>query len=232
MPESPEALIGRASLIWQADKTRAFAVARDLAAGLSQSLRGRETGFRLTSNLLLSLLITWLAALCLVAAILSVKTQPLFGHDLNERILKTLPPPSQASLGLLLFLLPLMLGLGLLWAAVVALLISAPYIPRREQGAVSVLLAMLMAMPFGYEWVAARYLLASSPRFAVAQAVEQGDAAKPSCKSYAAGPRRRRTLACHGTTSAWCSSGAESLPRPRQRWPRPPSSSRGRGSCK
>lgn len=174
MPESPEALMGGASLIWQADKTRAFEVARDLAAGLSQILRGRETGFRLTSNLLLSLLVTWLAALCLVAAILSIKTQPLFGHDLNERILKALPPPSQVSLGLLLFLLPLMLGLGLLWAAVVALLISAPYMPRREQGAVSVLLAVLVTMPFGYEWVAARHVLASSPRFALAQAVEQG----------------------------------------------------------
>ena len=173
-PESAAALIQRAGLIWQADKTRLLEAVRNLAAGLSQALRGRETGFRLGSNLLLSLLVAWLTLLCLVAAVLSIKTQPLFGHELSERLLKALPPSSQLSLGLLLFLLPLMLGLGLLWAAVVALLVSAPYVGRRERAAVSLLLAMLVALPFGYEWVAARHILASSHRFSLVRAVEQG----------------------------------------------------------
>jgi tetratricopeptide (TPR) repeat protein len=172
-PEFPEALIGRAALTWQTDKTRLIQALRDLAGGLSHSARGAQTGFRLTSNLLLSLLVTWLAALCLVAAILAMKTQPLFAHDLNERVLKALPPPAQFSLGLLLFLLPLMLGLGLLWAAVGAVVISAPYLTRREQGVVSVLLAFLLLLPSGYERVAAHHVLASSHRFALAQAAEQ-----------------------------------------------------------
>ncbi len=174
MPRSQDALIRRASLIWQMDKTRLFQVGRDLAAGLSQSLRGSQTGFRLASNLMLSLLVAWLATLFLTAVILSVRTQPLFGHELNERILKSFPPPSQLSLGLLLFALPLMLGLGLLWAAVIALVVSAPYMSRREQGAVSLLLAVLVVLPFGYEWVAGRHVLASSHYLALAQAAEEG----------------------------------------------------------
>ncbi len=173
-PDSPDALLRRASLIWQADKRRVLEVVRDLAAGLFQSLRGREARFRLTSNLLLSLLVTWLAALGLVAIILSIKTQPLFGHDLSERALKALPPSARWSLGLWLFLLPLLLGLGVLWAAVVALLLSAPYLTRREQAGVSVLLGVLVALPFGYEWVAARHMLASSSQFALVQTAEDG----------------------------------------------------------
>ena len=173
-PESPEALIGRATLIWQANKARVFEVVRGLAAGVSQSLRGTGTGFRVTSNLLFSLLVTWLAALCLVAAILSIRIQPLFGHELSERILKALPPSSQVSRGLLLFFCPLMLGLGLCWAAILALLVSAPYLTGRERGAASLLLAVLVALPFGYEWVGTRHVLASSRQFALAQAVERG----------------------------------------------------------
>lgn len=173
-PESAAALIQRAGLIWQADKTRLLEAIRNLAAGMFQAMRGRETGFRLGSNLLLSLLVAWLTLVCLVAIVLSIKVQPLFGHELSERLLKGLPPSSQVSLGLLLFLLPLMLGLGLLWAAVVALLVCAPYVGQRERAAVSLLLAMLVALPFGYEWVAARHILASSHRFALVRAAEEG----------------------------------------------------------
>ena len=173
-PESPDVLFGRANLVWQADKARAVEVVRDLAAGLSQSFRGWETGFRISSNMLFSLLVTWLAALCLVAMILTIRIQPLFGHELGERLLKSLPEPSQLSLGLLLFLLPLAAGLGLFWAASAALLLCAPYLTQRERGGVSLLVAVLLILPFGYEWVAIRHVLASSQHFALVQAVERG----------------------------------------------------------
>jgi tetratricopeptide (TPR) repeat protein len=173
-PESSEALIARASVLWQVDKTRLVQVVLDLTTGVLQNLRGPRTGFRLISNLVLSLLVAWLATLCLVAAVLSFRTQPLLSHELNERFFKRLPSPAQIGLGLLLFLLPLLLGLGLLWTAVLVLLLSPPYMRRRERAAVSVLLAGLVALPFGYQWVADQHVLASSPRFALVQAVEWG----------------------------------------------------------
>jgi tetratricopeptide (TPR) repeat protein len=174
-PESPELLIGRAGVIWQADKTRLVRVVLDLAAGLFHSVRAPRTGFRLTSNLLLSLLIAWLATLCLVGTVFSIRTHRLLGHELSEHSFKRLAGQAQANLGLLLLLLPLLLGLGLLWTVLVALLISVPYMTRGERATVSILLAGLLVLPFGYGWVADRHVLASSQRFGLVQAVERGE---------------------------------------------------------
>ncbi len=173
-PELPEAFIGRATLRWQVDKLRFLQAGRDLARGLTYALGGVQTGFRLTRNLLLSLLIAWLAALCLVAIILAIKTQPLFAHDLNERAFRSLPSPVQFHLDLLLFALPLLLGLGVLWWVVISFLVLAPYISRRERRVVLVLLALIVTLPLGYERVAAGHVLASSNAFALIQAAEQG----------------------------------------------------------
>jgi tetratricopeptide (TPR) repeat protein len=109
-----------------------------------------------------------------VALVFAIRMQPLFRHELSERLLKSLPSPSQASLSLLLFLLPLAAGLGLCWAAIAVFLVCAPYMTRRERVAVSLLLAVLGILPFGYEWVATRHILASSQQFALVQAVERG----------------------------------------------------------
>ncbi len=173
-PESPEALFGRASLTWQADKTRLLSAGRDLVRGMYHTLRSTPTRFRVTGNLLLSLLVAFLVVLVLVAALRAVRIQPLFGHDLRERVLSAFPPASQGGLALLCFLLPLLVGLGLLWAAVVALVISAPYMSRRERTVVSGLMAMLALLPLGYERVAARHVLAASREFVLVQAAEQG----------------------------------------------------------
>jgi len=173
-PESPQALFRRAAFTWQTEKTRLLQVMRDLLSGVSLTLRSSQTGFHLTSNLVLSLVVTCLVVLAVVAAILALRVQPLFSHELNERILKSFPPPAQFSLGLLCFLLPLVLGLGLLWAAILVFVISAPYLTTRERIGVSVLLVLLVVLPSGYQWVAARHVLASSPALTLAQAVEQG----------------------------------------------------------
>ena len=174
VPESPEALMDLATLTWQMDKSRLFSIIREVASAAFQILFSPRAGFRLRSNLVLSFLVTWLVMVCLVAAILSIKTQPLFAHDLNEGFLKGFPPPTRVSLGLLIFVLPLLLGLGILWAAIMALLISGPYLSRREQGMVSILLVGLAVLPLGYHGVAARHALASSHEFALAQVVDQG----------------------------------------------------------
>lgn len=173
-PESAQALFGRAAYTWQADKTQLLPVMRDLLRGVALTLRSPQTGYHLSSNLTLSLVVTCLVVLGVVAAILALRVQPLFGHELNERGLKSFPPAAQFSLGLLCSLLPLVLGLGLLWSAVLVLLISAPYLTVRERIGVSVLLTLLVALPSGYQWVAARHALASSRELALAQTVEQG----------------------------------------------------------
>ncbi|MGH7361888.1 MAG: tetratricopeptide repeat protein, partial [Candidatus Methylomirabilales bacterium] len=173
-PESPRALLGRAATTWQADKTQPVQVLGDLLRGVAQTLRSPQTRYDLPSNRVLSLVVTCLVLVCAGAVVLALRIQPLFGHELNERALKAYPPAAQLSLGLLVFFLPLVLGFGLLWSAVIILLISAPYLTTRERVGVSVLLALLALLPTGYQWVAARHLLASSRELALAQTVEEG----------------------------------------------------------
>jgi tetratricopeptide (TPR) repeat protein len=173
-PGSVDALVGRAALQWQMDKSRILEIGRALGRGLWNATQDGRWGLRLSSNLLLSLLIAWLAVLVLLAGILAVKIQPLLSHDLVERVCARAPPSSQWSLGLLVLLLPLLAGLGLFWAAALSLVISAPYLMRRERWVVSAILAVLVVLPMGYQRVAAAHLVASSPHLAAAQAAEEG----------------------------------------------------------
>ncbi len=173
-PESAQPLFGRAAYTWQADKTQLLSVIGDVLRGIALTLQSPQTGYHLSSNLVLSLVVTCLVMLSVVAAILALRVQPLFGHELNERVLKSFPPPAQFSLGLLCFLLPLVLGFGLVWSAVLVLLISAPFLTVRERIGVSVLLTLLAILPSGYQWVAARHVLDSSAELALVQTVEQG----------------------------------------------------------
>jgi tetratricopeptide (TPR) repeat protein len=173
-PESAQALFGRAAYTWQADKTQLLSVIGDVLRGIALTLQSSQTGYHLSSNLVLSLVVTCLVMLSVVAVILALRVQPLFGHELNERVLKSFPPPAQFSLGVLCFLLPLVLGFGLVWSAVLVLLISAPYLTVRERIGVSVLLTLLAVLPSGYQWVAARHVLDSSAELALIQTVEQG----------------------------------------------------------
>jgi tetratricopeptide (TPR) repeat protein len=173
-PESAQVLFGRAVTTWQADKTEIVQVVTDLLRGVAQTFRNPQTRYNLTSNLVLSLMVTCLILLCAVAGVLALRIQPLFGHELAERPLKVYPPAAQFSLGVLVFFLPLLLGFGLLWSAVIILLISAPYLSTRERIGVSFLLVVLLCLPAGYQWVAARHLLATSHELALAQTVEEG----------------------------------------------------------
>ena len=173
-PESPEALFGRAAVRWQVDKGAVLAVARDLGQGLLHTARSGRWTRQVAGNLLLSLQVAWLAALVVLAAVLLVKSHALFAHDLGERVLASLPPALQGTLALLAVLLPVVAGLGLLWSALVALVLMAPHLTRRERMVVTALMAGLALLPMGYRLVAMGHVLAASPELGTVRAVEQG----------------------------------------------------------
>jgi tetratricopeptide (TPR) repeat protein len=173
-PEAPDALMGRAAVRWQADKGAVLAVGRDLVQGVLHTVRGGRWAGQLASNLLLSLQVAWLVAIGVLAVIFLLKSHVLFAHDLGERVLARVPAPVQGTLALLVVLLPLVLGLGLLWSALVALVLIGPHLTRREQGMVSIFIAGLVLLPMGYRWVAATHVLAASPELGTARAVEEG----------------------------------------------------------
>ena len=173
-PESPDALLGRAAVRWQTDKGAVLAVGRDLVQGVLHTVRGGRFAGELGSNLLLSLQLAWLVAIVALAVILLLKSHILFAHDLGERVLAGVPGPVQGTLALLVVLLPLVLGLGVLWSALIALVLIGPHLNRREQVMVSIFIAGLLLLPMGYRWVAATHVLAASPELGTARAVEEG----------------------------------------------------------
>jgi tetratricopeptide (TPR) repeat protein len=173
-PESPDALLGRAAIRWQADKRAVLAVGRDVVRGVLSSVRDGRWAERLASNFLLSLQVTWLVAIGALAVIFLLKTHVQFAHDLGERVVPRLPAALQGTLTLLLVLLPLVLGLGLLWSALVALVLIGPHLTRREQMLVSLFVAGLILLPTGYRWVAANHVLAGSPELGTARAIAEG----------------------------------------------------------
>jgi len=173
-PESPDALMGRAAVRWQADKGAVLAVGRDLVQGVLHAVRGGRWAGQLASNILLSLQVAWLVAIGVLAVIFLLKSHVLFAHDLGEQLLARVPAPVQGTLVLLVVLLPLVLGLGLLWSALVALVFIGPHLTRREQVMVSIFIAGLVLLPMGYRWVAATHVLAASPELGTARAIEEG----------------------------------------------------------
>jgi tetratricopeptide (TPR) repeat protein len=173
-PEAPDALLGRAALRWQADKGAVLAAVRDLWQGLRHTARSGQWARQVGSNFLLSLQVTWLVTLGVLAAVLLFKTHGLFVHDVSERVLPAVQPALQGTLALLALVLPLALGLGLLWTALGMLVLLAPHLTRREQLVVTVFIAGLGLLPMGYRYVAATHVLSASPELETARAVEEG----------------------------------------------------------
>ncbi|MFA5026651.1 MAG: hypothetical protein WC713_02155, partial [Candidatus Methylomirabilota bacterium] len=173
-PGHAGALAGRAGATWDASPARLVGVIGDSLRSLAATFGDRLALGRLGSNLILSLSAAWLACLTLAAALAAVRHHGLFLHDMSEGLLRRFSARGQRSLALLLLLLPLMLGMGLLWTAGAALILLAPYLSRRERLTVSILLAGMLLMPLGYRWAAEQHRLAASERLATSLAVEQG----------------------------------------------------------
>ena len=173
-PRRADALAGRAAARWGLSPGRLAGALGDVMRSVSVSLGDRITAGRLISNLLLSLMTAWLLSLLVGVGAVGLRVHAVFFHDLNEGPFRRFLPPARWSLGILVLLIPLMLGLGLLWTSLTVLLLLAPYVATRERVVFSVLLAGLALMPAGYRWIAEQHLLVASPRMATSLAAERG----------------------------------------------------------
>lgn len=184
-PDLSQALAGRASAGWETSRFRIGGAVRDLAGSLTRALADHRAGGRLSANWLESLLIAWLACLVVAALFAVVRSHDRFLHDLGEGPLQRYGPRARRSLALLCLLVPFVLGLGILWTAVGALLLLAPYLTRRDRLLVSLLLVGVGLMPFGYRWVASRHLLEAAKPLALGRAAERGGRGEGLVKSLA-----------------------------------------------
>jgi tetratricopeptide (TPR) repeat protein len=166
---APQLLL--ATILWQWDPANAFLALRALLTGAY--LAWRTTGAKqlLLGNLLANLAMAYQLALAILAVVLFLRCHRLLSHDLGHAI--RLPAGGQAALTIVV-LIPVVLWLGLFWAALLLFVLVAPYVGRGERVAVSAMLVALFLLPVTYRAVAHFYLLGGSPRAVLAEEAEAG----------------------------------------------------------
>ena len=126
-------------------------------------------------NILASCLLAIPLGLLLVGLLLILRVTPLFRHDLAEWRRRRLSPATQGFLPIALYLLPLILGLGLLPAVLLSLLPLGVYLKTRERLLWVGLILSLLLLPRGYRFLATLMTTTASPRYVTLLQVEEGD---------------------------------------------------------
>jgi Flp pilus assembly protein TadD len=181
-PQSPEARLQEAAILWRRDKAR-FLEATGLAVrAIAARLRGYRGQEAFRANLAAGLLFGLYLALVVVGVVLFLKVEPLLAHDLGEGRLARLPAGARRSPAVALYALPILLGLGIYCTLVYLAVLAGVYLARREQVLVTLLLAVVGLAPMGFRTLGAAHLAMSSPRFRALLEVEGeglGDEAIP-----------------------------------------------------
>lgn len=171
-PDAPEVHFARAQVLL-ARRSPHFlgALGKGWWLTLTSPLASPGHWAHLLSNLLLVLPL----GLLLVGLTLLLRTAPLLAHDLTEATRRRIPQDLQGVLSYALFLLPLILGLGLLPATLFSLLLLGVYLRRRERLLLGLLIISLTLLPWGYRVAATLLTTAISPRRLALQRIEEGN---------------------------------------------------------
>ena len=131
-PDDPGAYFGVARTLWSQERDFAGA-AGALLQGLRASLRHPGARAALLGNLIMALLLGSVAAACLWILLGTLRTVRLGHHDLYESTLKRLSAPAARGVAWGICLLPALLWLSGWWLLAYLLILSLPYLTRRER---------------------------------------------------------------------------------------------------
>jgi tetratricopeptide (TPR) repeat protein len=126
------------------------------------------------ANILASLLLALPIALLLVGVLLVLRVSPLFQHDVAEWGRRRFSPATQVLLLMMLYLLPVILGLGLLPAVMLTLVPLGIYLKGRERTLWIALVLSLLFLPGGYRLLASLITGTTSPQFVALLRLEEG----------------------------------------------------------
>ena len=129
-PALPEVFFAQARILLGRGSPRGLV---PLVKGWWISLTSPTYGLSHWANILASFLFAIPLILLLVGLLLIVRVTHLFGHDLAERKRQRLSPTAQAFLPIPIYLLPVLLGLGLLPSLLLLLLLLGIYLKGRER---------------------------------------------------------------------------------------------------
>ncbi len=170
-PALPEVFFAQARILLGRGSPRGLV---PLVKGWWISLTSPTYGLSHWANILASFLFAIPLILLLVGLLLIVRVTHLFGHDLAERKRQRLSPTAQAFLPIPIYLLPVLLGLGLLPSLLLSLLLLGIYLKGRERLLWGGLVLSLLLLPSGYRLLATMITTTTSPRFVALLRVEEG----------------------------------------------------------
>jgi tetratricopeptide (TPR) repeat protein len=126
------------------------------------------------ANVLASLLLAIPVALLLVGLLLVLRVTPLFQHDVTEWGRRRLSPATQVLLLMMIYLLPVILGFGLLPAVMLTLVPLGIYLKGPERALWIALVLSLLLLPRGYRLLASLITGTTSPQFIALSRLEEG----------------------------------------------------------
>ncbi len=168
---APHFLMAR--LLWRRDKRNVLLALRFLVGGTILAWQSRITRQVLLGNLLGDLIHAFQLSLGVLAVVLVFRCHSLAAHDARHRFRLRLAPAGQVAL-LVALLLPFALGLGIVWTALLILVLCAPYLRGRDRAVFSIMMLVLGLLPIANREVARANLIAASPRAILAEEVEAG----------------------------------------------------------
>ncbi|MFQ5846819.1 MAG: tetratricopeptide repeat protein [Candidatus Methylomirabilales bacterium] len=130
------------------------------------------------ANVLASLLIAIPVCLLVVGLLFILRVTPLFEHDLLEWRRRRFSPLTTRILPIAIYLLPIVVGLGLLPTLLLSLLPLGIYLRGRERLLGTALVLSLLLLPGGYRLLATLITTIASPRYAAVLRMEEGDRGK------------------------------------------------------
>ncbi|KRT71282.1 MAG: hypothetical protein XU15_C0001G0033 [candidate division NC10 bacterium CSP1-5] len=171
-PALPEVFFARARvLLGRGNPGGLLALMRGWWLSLTSPLYGPSHW----ANILASLLLALPVALLLVGVLLVLRVSPLFQHDVAEWGRRRLSPATQVLFLMMLYLLPVILGFGLLPAVMVTLVPLGIYLKGRERALWIVLVLSLLLLPGGHRLLASLITGTTSPQFVALLTLEEGD---------------------------------------------------------
>lgn len=170
-PIAPEVFFARARILLSAGSPRGVP---PLIRGWWISLTSPFYGLGRWANILASVLFAVPLIVFLVGLVFLLRATPLFGHDLAEWRRQRLSAGVQASLPIPIYLLPLILGFGLLPSLLLCVLPLGIYLKARERLLWGGLILSLLLLPKGYHLLATMITTTASARYVALVGIEEG----------------------------------------------------------
>lgn len=173
-PDYPPVYFQLARVYWLQNKLNALKVLDELASGVGAMSQNFWWSFYKAGNFILLAITALFVSFFLGSLILLARTTSLIRHALSEAVGGKVPGIVLTAVPWAMVVLPVILGLGIAWAVIIAALWMWVFLSRKEQVVVGLFVLFLAVMPLALDALAVFVLGGSSPTVKVLSEVRDG----------------------------------------------------------